>query len=262
MYEPSKNSRIFCNDSHLNYTKFRYQFNADAPLTFDDGYRLSQLPLVAPDHPLVIDNSTESDYKNGRYDKPRYSLIVPVEEEKLLNSRAFLEIDRELREGMIADKISWNICSKRKSKLHVTIAAGFKYEDIELIAKSVETIIKDLGGIRFRLMGPFIGNKNLGRIYFPAYPEMFCGEDSFGIIQDTVKVARTGFYALGYYNLSSELEPEEATYLAKIIADAQGTILAELDSREFIISATNDDLVLSGRIVARICSNGYQINNF
>ena len=69
----------------------------------------------------------------------------------------------------------------------------------------------------FRLGGPFVGNKNIGRIYFPVYPQAIDGDDSFGLIQDAVGGTRTRFYVVGYYNLIDELDAAETADLAHIL---------------------------------------------
>jgi len=53
---------FFCDDGQLSYEKFRTEFIDGQWLIFDDAYRLAHLPLVAPDHPLVIPTKSDSNY--------------------------------------------------------------------------------------------------------------------------------------------------------------------------------------------------------
>ena len=87
----------FCDDAMLNYASSRRVFKPGDTLEFDTSYRLTHLPLVAPRHPAVIGQTPNEDYRNGRYIRPRYSLVVPVRPEALTASLAFQAMEREMR---------------------------------------------------------------------------------------------------------------------------------------------------------------------
>src|SRR6185369_7603814 len=87
----------FCGEEHLGYDAARRQFGAGEALAFDRSYRLTHLPLVVPGHPLAIRSVPGQGYDNGRYETPRYSVVVPVDAAMLAASPGFQAIDRALR---------------------------------------------------------------------------------------------------------------------------------------------------------------------
>jgi hypothetical protein len=110
--------------------------------------------------------------------------------------------------------------------------------------------------LRFKLLGPFLGSKNTGRIYFPAYPEQRNGDDTFGLLQDALGVRRTRFYVVGYYNLVDELDVAETSALQHIVDAWSSVDMLQVQAPECTVQATNDDLVLSGRPVMTINARG------
>jgi hypothetical protein len=245
----------YCDEASLAYAAARRRFAPGEALRFDASYRLAHLPLVAPSHPAVLRSAAGTDYQNGRYASERYSLVVPVSFRDLAASASFQAVDAALRKSCLADKIAFDLCERRASKLHVTLGSGLAQPELDQRAHSVARQVARLGALRFRLLGPFLGSKNTGRIYFPAYPECVDGKDVFGLIQDALGVAQTRFYVLGYYNLVEELDPEETSALQRIVDEHQVEILG-VQSDVCFIQATNDDLVLSGRAVIAIDANG------
>jgi hypothetical protein len=242
----------FCDDAMLNYASLRRVFRPGDTLDFDPAYRLAHLPLVAPHHPASIRAVPGQDYRDGTYVKPRYSLVAPVRSRDLIASPAFQALEAELRAASFAPKIAWDLGERRAAKLHATVVNGLPEANAEACAAAVTRALARLGPLSFRLGGPFVGNRNLGRIYFPVYPQAIDGDDSFGLIQDAAGSARTRFYVVGYYNLIDELGPAETADLAQILERwGPATILAtELSS--LVVHATNDDLALSGRPVITI----------
>jgi hypothetical protein len=231
----------------LNYASSRRLFRPGETLDFDTSYRLTHLPLVAPRHPAVIREAPDQDYRNGQYVKPRYSLVIPVRPESLTASPAFQAMEREMRTASFASKIAWNLCERRASKLHASIVNDLSEADAEPCASVVARVLPQLDPLSFRLGGPFVGNRNIGRIYFPAYPQEVAGEDSFALIQEALGTARTRFYGVGYYNLVDQLDPRETADLARFLGEWGPATLAEIQIDSFVVHATNDNLALSGR---------------
>jgi hypothetical protein len=120
----------------------------------------------------------------------------------------------------------------------------------------VSRAVRALGPLSLRLGGPFAGNKNLGRLYFPVYPQRVNGGDAFGFIQDAAGARRTRFYSVGYYNLVEELDAAETAALGRLIDHWGARTVAELAVASFVVHATNDDLALSGRPVITIDADG------
>ena len=245
----------YCDEASLAYAAARRRFAPGEALRFDESYRLAHLPLVAPSHPAVLRSAAGTDYQDGRYASERYSLVVPVSFHDLAASASFQVVDAALRKSSFADKIAFDLCERRAAKLHVTLGSGLARPDLDQHARAVARQVARLGALRFKLLGPFLGSKNTGRIYFPAYPEKVGGQDVFGLIQDALGVARTRFYVLGYYNLVEELDPKETSALQRIVDENQVEML-RVQSEACFIQATNDDLVLSGRAVIAIDASG------
>jgi len=221
-------------------------------LSFDHAYRMAQLPLVSPGHPEAIEQAVGHEYLNGYYSAQRFSLVVPIAWTHLAASDAFQSMDAELRTASFAPKISWSMCRQRQDKLHVTIASSRFGGDVDRWASSTQSLIRRGGPFHGQLRGPFIGDRNFGRIYFAMYPQIVDGDDAFALIQDAVSVPRTRLYTMGYYHLTDHLDQGETADLGEILKRWQSTVLLELAIEYFAIHATNDDLALSGRNVIAI----------
>jgi hypothetical protein len=243
----------YCDDAALGYAAARRRFAPGEALRFDESYRMAHLPLIAPAHPAVIRSA--ADYRDGRYETARYSLVVPVGFRDLAASPDFQAVDAALRNSSFARKIAFDLCERRAAKLHVTLG-GLARSELEPRAQAVARQLARRGAPRFKLRGPFLGSKNTGRSYFPAYPQDVGGDDAFGLIQDALGVARTRFYVLGYYNLVDELDPGETSALQHIVDAWSKAEILHVQSDDCVIQATNDDLVLSGRALVRIDARG------
>jgi hypothetical protein len=242
----------FCDDAMLNYASSRRVFGPGDTLTFDPAYRLAHLPLIAPDHPAAIRAVPGQDYRDGTYRKPRHSLVMPLRAQDLVRSPTFQALERDLRAASFAPKIAWDLGERRADKLHASIVNGLSEADIAPCAAAVARSLARLGSLSFRLGGPLAGNKNLGRIYFPVYPEAVDGDDAFGLVQDAVGRPRTRFYVVGYYNLVEELDAAETAELGRWLERWGSTTILETKLSALIVQATNDDLTLSGRPVTVI----------
>lgn len=112
---------IFCDDCELGYRRSLTDFSV--PLTLDDSYRLAHLPLVAPNHPRVIPRMEGKFYETGRH-PPVFSLVLPVRDEALRGSAAFLALEAEIKAAPFAAKIAWDILPRRKDRLHATVCGS------------------------------------------------------------------------------------------------------------------------------------------
>ena len=89
----------------------------------DEAYRLAHLPLVAPDHPRVIARRDGRPYEMGRHE-PVFSLVLPIADELLRRSAAYLALEADLKASPLAPKIAWNIVERRRHKLHATLCGS------------------------------------------------------------------------------------------------------------------------------------------
>lgn len=237
----------FCDESHLGYEAARRRFTPGEALAFDPSYRLTHLPLVAPGHPLAIRSMPGQDYDNGRYEGPRYSVVVPIDAARLAAAPAFRAIDDELRAASFSAKIAWDICARRASRLHASVVNDLAAPDTDSCAPALARLLPTLGPLSFRLGGPFIGDRNTGRLYFPAYPQIVAGRDSFALMQEAAGAKLTRFYAVGYYHFKDELDANETADLAQRLKRWRDVPVAEFPLSTVVVHATNDNLALSGR---------------
>lgn len=234
----------------LAYDAARWRPEPGAGLRFDESYRLAHLPLIAPDHPAAIRSLPGRPYVMGRCAQARYSLVVPVDAAELGASPMFTSFERELRALALADKIDWSLLPRRAPLLHITLAGGLERAELERHAEAVRRTQSDRP-LRFRLGEPFIGNKNLGRLYFAAYPERDEGGDVFAALQAAVGARPSGMYLLGYYNLLDELDANEALSLFELLGRWQSAAMAHLAASSLQLIATHDDLALSCEVLSR-----------
>jgi hypothetical protein len=249
-------ARRYCPPESLAYAASAWKYQSGAPLVFDDTYRAAHLPLVAPEHPAVLPSLSPLDYESGRYRRARYSLILPIESAALGDSPAFRELSRDLLCRTFAQKVAWELIERRATKLHVTLAAGLEEPELERVAATVATVLRAHGPLNYRLAGPFVGSKNYGRIYFPAYPELGAHGNVFSLLQSSLGRPETRLYLLGYYNLLDELTPFEAAELNDVLTRWSDVTIAELTASSLVILGTHDDLALDSEVVARISEAG------
>jgi hypothetical protein len=242
----------YCDDAVMAYRASRKNFQPGERIVFDESYRLAHLPLVNPDHPAVISQVEGRDYLNGRYEKARHALVIPVAAEALQQSEGFQALDHAMRSARFAPKIAWDLCERRRSKLHATLASGFAEADLDRVAASAQQALDRTGPISVCLKGPFIGDRNFGRIYFPVYPQQIDGEDAFALVQESIGIAATRLYVVGYYHMRSELDVTETAELAQLLDQWRDRVIVTTTISALEIYATNDDLALSARVHARI----------
>ncbi|MGK9148414.1 2'-5' RNA ligase family protein [Plantibacter flavus] len=99
---------------------------------------------------------------------------------------------------------------------------------------------------RAKLAGPVIGGFNRGRCYLPA-----CS-DAFAPIQQAVGGRTAPLIGVGLHHFRDELDASETAALAAFLERWQNVTLFEWTVTELAVTSTNDDLVLSGRTLARI----------
>ncbi len=106
----------------------------------------------------------------------------------------------------------------------------------------VERFLREHGPLHLRILGPFVGRKNTGRIYLPVIPEMIRGQAAFGRLQAALGLPVTNFYAVGLFNLAEELNPAETRELSALIGNWQDEVLLETRLSSLQILGTHDDL--------------------
>lgn len=246
----------FRTDADLGYAAARRRFQPGERLTFDPAYCLAHLPLVAPGHPKVVAEVPGKDYRHGRYDIARYAVVVPVPDAALAAAPVFQAIDGAMRRTSFAGKLAWRVMAARAGKLHATLVSGLDAAGAEAAIRPIAALLAKLGPLSFRLGSPMVGDRNFGRIYFPAYPQEVGGDDPFARIQEALGRARSRFYGVGYYSFLEELDVAETAELSALLGEWEGRTVAEMPLGHIEVHATHDDLVLSGRPVADIGGTG------
>ncbi|MFM7344304.1 MAG: hypothetical protein ACKO1J_02910 [Tagaea sp.] len=225
----------------LRYAEFRHRFEPGAGFALGDDFRLAHLPLCAPGHRLAIRSAPGKDYLDGRYASPRHALVLHVPAEALEASPIFRAIETELRRSAAASKISWATNAARRNVLHATIAGPVD----DATARGYEAEARALltAPLPVRLGGPYIGNRNHGRIYLPVYP-LDC--DPLAGLQRAIGARETGFYAIGLWHLTDDLDPAEAASLA-VWRDRweSETALILAEPRFGILTTTDDQAIHS-----------------
>jgi hypothetical protein len=245
----------YCDETMMAYRSSRKKFQPGERVVFDQGYRLAYLPLVNPGHPAVIGEIDGRDYRNGTYDKARYALVMPIAGELFLKSLV-RALELEMKSSGFGAKIAWELCERRRSKLHATLASGVLEADRDRCVAAVQDVLDQIGPISVRLKGPFMGTRNTGRIYFPVYPAMIQGEDAFALVQRGIGAPLTSLYLVGYYHLRDELGPVETRDLAELLDRWRDRVVVETTIPFLELYATNDDLALSARTDVRISAAG------
>src|SRR5262249_33042279 len=117
-----------CSDDELGYVRSRTAITTGQGLAFDEAYRTAHLPLVAPQHPLVIATRAGTPpgtlYDMGRRRDPAFSLVLAVQHDTLAQSPTYRALDADLRASRFASKIAWDMAARRRDKLHATICGG------------------------------------------------------------------------------------------------------------------------------------------
>lgn len=242
----------YATEDSLGYRRIRAVPDGNDGLVFDETYRTAHLPLIDPGHPAAISASPDGTYRLGRYDSPRHSLVLPVPQRLLEDSPVFRRIEDDVRRGALGSKVAWDVMARRAPLLHATLSAGLDIADAGRLIRAARVHAAAHGGLQFRVGGPLLGQKNRGRIYFPVFPAMAGDRNCFNALQGALGLPLTDVFLLGYYSLKDELDAKEAKALSGILGRYGGSVLAEASCNALWLLSTNDDLVLSGRIAARI----------
>jgi hypothetical protein len=235
----------------MAYRSERRRFQPGESIVFDEAYRLAHLPLVNAGHPAVISEVDGRDYRNGVYKKTRYALVMPISAEAFLESDEAQALELAMQSASFAPKIAWEMGERRRSRLHATLA-GAPENDLDRYVAVVQALLDQIGPISVCLKGPFQGTRNTGRIYFPVYPQKVRGEDPFALMQNSIGVAPTKLYLVGYYHMRNELDPLETKELAELLDQWRDRIVVTTTIPFLELYATNDDLALSARVHAKI----------
>lgn len=241
----------FVAEPDLDYTRLATRFVAGKGLRLDEAYRRAHLPLVAPEHPDVIAEDGARGYMMGRHETI-WSLVIPIDSDRLEASPAYQAMDIALRQSPFADKIAWEIANKRRHVLHATIVGNLARGAPPAISREVRASLKRAGPFRLRLVGLFSGNINLGRLYLALYPEVIEGENAVHRLQDALGARRTRLYVVGLYNLSDHLDPHEASALAAVIAQFKDTHFLESDGIALAMLGARDDLALDSSVTENV----------
>lgn len=229
----------------LGYAGSRHAFAPGRPFALGADYRLAHLPLVAPGHPAAIASVSGRDYLNGRY-AARDALCVRLPVDLLEASPVFRDIEAVMRAGRLAGKIAWRIGERRRDVLHATVAGPIDAAAAARATAATAAFLKRRGPVAFRIGGPFVGNRNHGRIYLPVYPQILDGDDAFGLLLDACDRPRSGFYAAGIWHLRDGLDTDEAAELGRLVDEWSGREILRVDEARFGILTVNDDLALGG----------------
>ncbi len=236
----------FCPDDRLAYSGSRHAFAPGEPFALGADYRLAHLPLVVPAHPAVIASVPGRDYLNGRYATPRDALCVRLPAEGLAASRAFRAVEAEMRAARFGAKIAWDVGARRADVLHATIAGPIDADTAARAAAATASFLQRHGDIAMRVGGPFVGNRNHGRIYLPVYPQIVDGDDAFGLLQDAIGRPRSRFYAAGLWHLTDGLDAGEAAELSQLVDKWRNKEMLRISAARFGVLRVNDDLALEG----------------
>jgi hypothetical protein len=247
----SSPAHVFCEDSELGYERSRTRFTSGEGLVLDETYRLAHLPLVAPDHPRVIRTREGSSYVMGRHERV-FSLVLPIPSDLLLRSPAYRELDAAMRVSPFARKIAWDLLDRRKDKLHATICGSLSCGEPPVIDRMQRQELAQLGPIHVELRGLFSGSVNRGRLYLRAYPESRHGENVFRHIQRSLGCRETDLYVVGLYNMTDDLDADEAAALACLIERWWDRTILRLTVDHLWLMGACDDLVLDSAIAENV----------
>lgn len=242
---PASVTPIFCEDGELGYRRSLTDFTS--PLTLDESYRLAHLPLVAPEHPDVIARREGKFYEMGRHPAV-YSLVLPLEDDALRASSAFLALEAELKAAAFAGKIAWDILPRREDRLHATICGSLSLAEAPAIAAETREALRRIEPFTVELRGLFSGNVNRGRLYLPVYPEKRTGRSTLQEVQSAFGRTPGDLWLVGLYNLTDDLDAKETAALADIVTRWWNRPLLSLTVTELQVMGASDDLVLDAHV--------------
>jgi hypothetical protein len=237
-------AREFTPDSQLRFAPTRHVFQAQAPFELGADYRLAHLPLVSPGHPRAIAAMPGKDYRNGRYSSARDALVVHVPAAVLDESPVFQTIEADLKASAAGSAIAWDIGRRRRDALHATIAGPFDPIAGDACARAAHAWLGDDAAPAIRLGGPFVGDRNHGRIYLRIYPACRDGTDAYADLQRAAGARVSGFYAVGLWHLARDLDPSMAAELAAWLDRHWAAEIAVIPQGRLAMLRTTDDLAV------------------
>lgn len=237
----------YCDDSELSYEKYKTKFIDEHGLTFDDAYRLAHLPLVAPDHPGVIQTKPGSKYYRGVHDLT-YSIAIPIPIDSLLTTENFTGLYDEIKATKFARKLSWETFAQRKNKLHATICGAMSIGHAPDIDNRIYHELSTIGPVGISIRGMFSGNMNIGRLYLKVYPELRNGKNMCHEIQRIFGSPLTDLYVVGLLNFVEELDASETRVLKKLLDRWWDIEFVRLRLENLWLLQSRDDLVLDGGV--------------
>lgn len=241
----------FCGDDALGYARSRSAFAAGAGFGLDEGYRLAHLPLVAPGHPRAIATKAGTHYAQGRHPEI-FSLVMPVAATALEAAPAYRALERALRDAPFGPKIAWDIVAARRQKLHATLCSALGLGTVPAIGAETRDKLAAIGPFAVRLGGLFSGNVNRGRLYLKTYPESRAGHNVVQEVQQALGRPKGDLYVVGVWNLTDDLDAEEASALEALIAAWWDRPILDLIIDRLWLMGARDDLVLDSRVVETI----------
>jgi hypothetical protein len=242
---------VFAGEHRLLYRRLA-QGQARTALRLDDYYRFHHLPLINPDHPEVIATRPDSDAVMGRYAAPRFSLVISIDDTALHASAAYRQLLARLRRAPFAAKIAWDNYEQRRNRLHATLRSNLQrdYAPGEICA--IAARLRRLPAFRARLIGPWYGDRNHGRLYLPLVPELQRGFDACRRVQRAAGGPEVALYTVGLTNFTDHLDEGETAALRRLINEYRSRVLLDFAVTQIDLHATHDDLALDSRIVKRI----------
>jgi hypothetical protein len=241
---------VFAGEHQLLYRRLARGQTRTA-LRFDDYYRFHHLPLVNPEHPEVIATRLGSDTVMGRYAAPRVSLVISIDDAALHASPAYRRLVVRLRRAPFAAKIAWDSYDRRRDRLHATLRSNLQRDYTPGEIRAIAARIRRLPAFRARLIGPWYGDRNHGRLYLPLVPELQRGFDACRRIQRASGGPEGALYTVGLTNFTDHLDAAETAALRSLIAEYRSRVLLDFAVTQIDLHATHDDLALDSRIVER-----------
>ena len=240
----------FCDDTELGYSRSRTRFAEGEPMRLDEAYRIAHLPLLAPDHPRAIHKG--GGYEMGRHQRV-FSLVLPVPFESLRAAPAYRELEAELAAQNFASKLAWDLVDRRGAKLHATLCGRLATgETPPGLSPPALRALEQLGPVTVELRGLFSGNVNLGRLYLRAYPERREGANPFQRMQQLLGRPRTDLYLVGLHNLVDDLDADETSALAALIARWWERPILRFSAEFLWLLGSKDDLVLDSSVAQTV----------
>lgn len=236
----------------LRYRALAYRFAGGAPLPLDDSYRLCHLPLIAPDHPDVIRSRPGEPYEMGWFTPPSRALVVPADAGRLEASPPYRRMLARLRAAPFSPKVAWDLLERRRPVLHATIRSHLQRQHSDAAIRHLVARLRRMGRFRARLTGPWMGDRNHGRLYLPLVPGLQHGFDPVRRMQTMTGGKPTGLYTVGLIHFRDHLDAGEAAALRVILRDFRDSVLLDYEVEEIWLMANHDSLALDSRVVERI----------